>query len=353
MSDSENSAGNEGEGLDNIVRTAALQGETKGVDAGDDTPASEYEVMPKDQYYGNNNDSKKGSNDKSPKNKRMQKKSANHSDIAALLAEDANDNNGKAGSRKLLAEYSLEEPNLSDRLASKGDERRHYGLPNAALVKIYYEDPETGQKWGYFERKPFYYPFAGAENKLALVGGSMEFGETPYETVCREIQEEISPEAAKIIIKSIDSNLRFVAIEHYDGVPIKNFVFEAKIKTREEWDKLVGSSMTADAGQKVIMPLEDIAATKEQWAFYHYDIEMKFQKDRLHYDLKWTKSPGIDFKEPWALFKSLDIPEVYNDSNKVSGNVKTMPFKPIVYDDSVIPKYAVQNFVSAITRVIF
>ena len=337
MSDSENNGESGSGSLETLVRTAELQGETKDSDAGEAIPTSEYGAGPKGVEYRTNKYSK-GSDDNSPDHKQIQRKITNHSGIAALLAEDANENNGKITSRKLLAEYSLgEESSLSDRLASKGDEKKHHELPNAALVKIYYEDSETGKKWGYFERKPFYYSYAGAENKLALVGGSMELGETPYETVCREIEEEISPEAARIIINSIDPNIRFVAVEHYDGVPINNFVFEAKIRTREEWEKLVASNMTADAGHKVIMPLEEISATKEQWAFYHYDIEMKFQRDLLHHPTEWTKSSGIYFRESYTLLKSLNLPGVYNDSTLIQAMPSlTIGFKPEIYADSLI-----------------
>ena len=332
MPDSENSGGNEEGGLDTIVRTADWQGDAKGVD--EDAPPSEYEAMLKGREYKTNKESKKGGGT-SEKNHGIKRKMVNHSGIATLLTEDTNDNNGKADSRKVLAEYSLDE-SWSDRLESKDDEEKKRDPGHAALVFIYNE--ETGE--GFFEKKPwsYGYSFPGNENQLALVGGHIEPGELPYHAACREVFEEVSEKAARIIVKHIDPNPRYVGIEYVDGVPVRNVVFDAKIPL-EEWDAVRFGHGIADAGDMVIKPLEEIAASKGKWAFYHYDIAMKFLS-QLHYPTEWSKSQGIEFKEAYALSKSLNPLGIHNDSTKVSGFHAMTEFKPIIYDDSIIPRHA-------------
>lgn len=192
---------------------------------------------------------------------------------------------------------------------------------NAALVFIYNE--ETGE--GFFERKPWSYGFSGHENKLAFVGGHIEPGESPYKAACREVEEEVSEGAAKIIVKHIDPNRRYVGIEYVDGIPVKNWVFESKIPM-EEWAQVKYGHAIADAGDMVIKPLEEIAASKGRWAFYHYDLAMKFIRDFLHYPVEWTKSHGIEFKESYTLFGSLNLPGIHTTKE-----FKPAPSAQLVY----------------------
>lgn len=212
------------------------------------------------------------------------------------------------------------------------EERRTY---HASLIIIYCEE---NQKF-YFETKPSWYPYRGHENKIALVGGNMEPGENPEQAARRETWEEVSARAASIILSEMDYHPIYSAFEHIDGDLVKNYVFVSKIPL-EKWNILEASSMTPDAGHKTIMTLEEVLESKGRWAFHHYDMIMKFIEQHMHVNTGWKKSQDIDFKESWAMFKSLELPGVYNDSQAVhTSPLLTIGFKPHIYNDSIIPRY--------------
>ena len=217
----------------------------------------------------------------------------------------ADDKYGEEGRSKTLVERLAGDRSSADIEST---------IPHGALVIIWNEDPVTKQVEFYLERKPPSYPH-GQENRLSVVGGNIDPPEKPERTVRRELGEEISSKAAvSIINRRMDSMPRFVMIEYVDGVAIKNYVYESKIPTREEWEAVKAASMTVDAGYREIKSIDEVVESKGQWAWNHYEIMMKFIRDFLRYKVSWSKPDNIKFKEPYTLFKNLGLPGVYPDS---------------------------------------
>lgn len=344
MSDSETIADN-AETIDDFVESAmAEKGILESDDATELRPKERRQTLSKDAKRGKDfgyDDDKPEAYEKDNGKKNYQRETNGYvkhaNNLTARLASDTintNSLNEKSDFSAALAEGSLHASFFGSALESavQNSEDNETEIKDAALVVIHYQDPITGENIGLFELTPFWYPYAGQGNRLKLIGGHIEHGETAYIALLREIDEEISERAAGIIKKHIDPNPRFTAIEYIDGIPIRNIVFEAKIPTGSEWGKVESGHMTADAGYKATIPLEHIAETKGRWAFYHYDMSNKFIRDYLHKDTGWKRSTNIEFKESWAMLQSLNLPGIYDGNAKVLFNpMAATEFKSVPY----------------------
>src|SRR3990167_3038404 len=69
---------------------------------------------------------------------------------------------------------------------SKSDDRSDDTIHGSVAI-IYYEDPETGKVYFYLEEKSQDYGIPQYRGKLALVGGTIKYGESNLEALVREL----------------------------------------------------------------------------------------------------------------------------------------------------------------------
>jgi len=138
-------------------------------------------------------------------------------------------------SREIVTEKDYQKLHKYKKYAkSESEDKRGHDTFDGAVAVFY--NSQKGEI--ILELKPESHPTPEFRNKYAPIGGSTQVGESPLETLVRELQEEAAPDEYKILLEALIENGRKVGeIKDYvDGVPSVISVYAAEIKDLEKWD---------------------------------------------------------------------------------------------------------------------
>ena len=156
------------------------------------------------------------------------------------------------------------------------------------------------------EFKPDSHPVPEFRGKYAPIGGTTQVGESPLETLLRELKEE-APDAYNILLEALIENGRKVdEIKGYvDGVPSVTSVYAAEIKDLEKWDIAKyarlkeGDNTTLNFGQALGMG-------NDAFAYKSGEVIKNVIRSNLEERL-YTKSPKASFSSQMLEYK----PQLY------------------------------------------
>lgn len=206
---------------------------------------------------------------------------------------------------------------FAKKLYNKSVANKSTELVDGAIALIYHVDEETGKVEHYLERKRLDYSIVKERGKISLLGGLIEHGEGPLETLIREIGEEVNdPSAKKILTNSLmqDGGFYDLFVEYQNGKVVKHYVYVIPVKSKKDWAIVTNSGFTHDAGSKSVIDnkelLELLQKNPEYFAFIHGDII----KSHIHENFMS------------AFYNNLNLETLFQNR-----------FKHFTYSDSIIP----------------
>lgn len=156
------------------------------------------------------------------------------------------------------------------------------------------------------EFKPYSHPVPEFRGKYAPIGGATQVGESPPETLVREITEE-AQDTYKIFLKALIENGRKVdEIKGYvDGVPSVTSVYAAEIKDLEEWE-IAKSTRLKEGGNTLLNFGQALSMGNDAFAYQSGEVIKNVIRSNLEERL-YTKYPKASFSSQMLSYK----PQLY------------------------------------------
>ena len=176
--------------------------------------------------------------------------------IKSGVNDDAEYNSKTKESKTYAKKISSQKKSgLEERLKEDSDKEKpeRKRSSHGSVAFIHYTYPETGViEYLVEENKPDY---QGQDGLYRLIGGARDFIngrlEGSLKAIKREFQEEFkSSEASSIVIRLLENDPRKIdsIIEIVDGKIAITDVYEIKVESKMEWDKIKSSGSKGDAG---------------------------------------------------------------------------------------------------------